>query len=74
MKTAAELTDTQRRMVRAVMESVGCLRCPSVVIVRGRNCNSYGCRANGGDGCARLDAVLAARFRSTTVHSPEPQP
>ena len=53
----AALTDAQRRNIRAIIAEAGCLRCPFLVVVRGRNCNSYGCRQR--TGCESLTRTLA---------------
>ena len=53
----ASLTDAQRRNIRAIQEEAGCFECQHLVVVRGRNANSYGCRQR--TGCERLTKTLA---------------
>lgn len=53
----ASLTDAQRRHIRAIQEKTGCFECAHLVVVRGRNSNSYGCRQR--TGCESLTRTLA---------------
>lgn len=52
----AALTDAQRRNIRAIQEEAGCFECQHLVVVRGRNSNSYGCRQR--TGCEKLKKTI----------------
>lgn len=52
----AALTDRERQNLRAICREAGCLECEQLLVIRGRNCNSYGCKVRG---CEQLTKAVA---------------
>ena len=72
----SDLTEKQRRNLRQILKLTGCLACPSLVTVRGRNCNSYTCKR--GMHCSKLADTLhhlkLIEAGTRAAVAPEPAP
>jgi len=68
-------TDQGRRNLRKIMEAIGCLKCPALEVIRGRNANDYGCLRGGCDRQRVALAIIKAhQAKAAPASAPEAKP